>query len=525
MEVTKRRRSGLLVSGVICFCHITFLYSQFSGFWQVSDTEDLHGAGLLRIMLYAGEDEQFDTLATALRCKPVVGSAGPLKIDLDRSMCTALTCGQYQIEHSLFQFSYAYTIYDLWKTVRTRTPDGMLHATDLYTGPGACTMGGVCSEGSRLEHPGRLGAILLFLSSFLWPHVKLGLLHYFFHARIRPPTRRNGYYWLAFFGKWSFSDVLVMISLLGVLDLHVDRMKVDISNFAFSSVTASLSAQLRLEGQLAMYWFCLSVVLSLSVGVFIDQLDEREREQQQAPLRSAPDEAHGSRGGGRAGRSTCALAAAQALHTLLTVATLAVLLVALRAPLIRRIVSGSASAALRDFGVELNQSYSLLELGWLSARAGGCDYLMSGTFWVFVVVGPVLRSLSMLVLLVVPLPFNWQRSLHQASRHISVFYALEVMVVAVPLLNTTISELANGILTPKSFKLCTALNEQHGGPCLTIDVEPQAGYYLMCASVALYFVSGFDGSPTHKFIHRRFYPHDMPPPTCHDTASETFTMI
>ena len=46
--------------------------------------------------------------------------------------------------------------------------------------------------GSRLEHPGRLGAVLLFLASFIWPHVKLGLLHYFFHARIRPSTRRNG---------------------------------------------------------------------------------------------------------------------------------------------------------------------------------------------------------------------------------------------------------------------------------------------------------------------------------------------
>lgn len=464
-----------------------------------------------------------------LRCEPDRRSGkGTIDIDVDKSMCTALSCGKYRIEQPLFQFSYWYSISDLFKVNRTLTADGKLHPTDVYEGPGKCTLDGKCPKGSSIQHPGRIGAVLLFISSFLWPHVKLTLLHFFFYARVRPSTRRNGNYWLAFFGKWSFADVLVMISLLGVLDLHIDKLILDIEGVAFSTITASVSGQLRLEGQLAMYWFCLSVVFSLSIGVFVDQFEDDERQLQEQTTSSSLNVEQGqcmSRGG-LPKRTRCLLAAIQSFHTLLTAATLVVLLAALRAPLIRRVVTGSVSEALREFGVELNQSYSLLDLGWLSSRAGGMDYIMSGTFWIFVVIGPVARSVTLLVLLIVPLPLSWQRMLHQASRHVSVFYALEVMAVAVPLLNSTISGLANGLLTTSSLPQCILLNKQYGvDSCLTIDVLPQSGYYLMCAAVVLSFITGFEGSLTHKFIHSSLYPYDKPPPTCNLKENESVRSI
>jgi len=73
--------------------------------------------------------------------------------------------------------------------------------------------------------------------SFIWPHLKLLLLQLFFYLPLRPAARRNGgraasrrlrrgrvaharalragNYWLAFFGKWTLADVLVMTCLLG----------------------------------------------------------------------------------------------------------------------------------------------------------------------------------------------------------------------------------------------------------------------------------------------------------------------
>ena len=50
--------------------------------------------------------------------------------------------------------------------------------------------------------------------------------------------------------------------------------------------------------------------------------------------------------------------------------------------------------------------------------------------------------------------------------------------------------------------------------CFQINVVPGTGYKFTVAVVVLFFFCGFDGSPTHKYIHRRLYPGDDPPPTC-----------
>lgn len=60
---------------------------------------------------------------------------------------------------------------------------------------------------------------MLFIFSFIWPHLKLFLLHLFFYLPLTPSFRRNGNYWLAFFGKWTLADVLVMSCLLGLLNI------------------------------------------------------------------------------------------------------------------------------------------------------------------------------------------------------------------------------------------------------------------------------------------------------------------
>ena len=64
--------------------------------------------------------------------------------------------------------------------------------------------------------PGRPATAILVASSFIWPHVKLLLLHIMFYRTLKPVNRRNRNYWLAFFGKWTLTDVLVWCACIGV---------------------------------------------------------------------------------------------------------------------------------------------------------------------------------------------------------------------------------------------------------------------------------------------------------------------
>ena len=69
-------------------------------------------------------------------------------------------------------------------------------------------------------------------------------------------------------------------------------------------------------------------------------------------------------------------------------------------------------------------------------------------------------------------------------------------------------------MAPVDFPPCTQLIERYhtGTVCLQIDVNAGFGYWLDVAAVVVYVLSGCDGSPTHRFLHRYLYPLDEPPP-------------
>ena len=89
--------------------------------------------------------------------------------------------------------SYRYSVDELWSS------EGPKDATT-----GAAT------------HPGRTAAALIFLFSFAWPHLKLLLLQLAFFAPLSSRARRNANFWLAFFGKWSLTDVIVMCVIIAL---------------------------------------------------------------------------------------------------------------------------------------------------------------------------------------------------------------------------------------------------------------------------------------------------------------------
>merc|ERR1712232_893303 len=59
----------------------------------------------------------------------------------------------------------------------------------------------------------------------------------------------------------------------------------------------------------------------------------------------------------------------------------------------RRVVGAIPTLVHQVLGMEWTKSYSLQSLGETTGAAGGWDYLLQGTFCLFIVFGPILRSL------------------------------------------------------------------------------------------------------------------------------------
>jgi hypothetical protein len=68
----------------------------------------------------------------------------------------------------------------------------------------------------------RLAAILLFVFSGVWPHLKLVILNLTWLVARHPVRRTRLLHWLSILGKWSLADVLVVCVMVGVLNLDWD---------------------------------------------------------------------------------------------------------------------------------------------------------------------------------------------------------------------------------------------------------------------------------------------------------------
>jgi len=202
------------------------------------------------------------------------------------------------------------------------------------------------------------------------------------------------------------------------------------------------------------------------------------------------------------------------LHTTLVAIQLVLAVSALITPIFKRVVGGAIGIALRDRGIDFDASFSLSQLAWLAGQAGGPDYFMAATCFTFLVVGPLARPLTQLWLMWVPMKLHSQRILHRVSRHISIFYAFEVMLLAVPLLQLAFGPLTNHFVNPDSVSFCRELVTIYhtGDQCFEINVTPAWGYYVTAIAYVGYLISGVDGSLTHKYLHRSLYPDPETPP-------------
>jgi len=579
-------------------------------------------------------------------------------------------------EYTLLHMSYLYSVDELWSAKGPQAEDG----ADTY--------------------PGRAAAALIFIFSFVWPHVKLLLLQLAFYVRVTEPCRRNVNFWLAFGGKWSLTDVIVMCVIIALFNIPLsmplqqlwgefedtvggqceqyclgspiaprlnctllcDHLEQIVSAHVLSPQELSagqVTIDLRMRGLDAMYAFCVAVVLSLTVGILIEHLAERVKSQQAKVAASSAKEAGAGGGtavgvarsaaaaqtlwrlggleeaaltpdaaaaspaaalcegsaalsraeadaeplspsvlspsvtpldarqlatdvsgvillaaegserscsrpscegaGGEAGPAGCdgsvpmlarwrrgggggggggwrawlrgvpgerewflgvelcgRRGAVHVAYAALVLLQLCVTVGAFATPIFIRQCRGALAQGLRAHGIDFDGSYNMVQMATLAAEGGGMNYLMAGTFWIFVILGPVSRSLSLLALLVLPLSRPRLHKIHQLSRHVSAYYAYEVLLLAVPLINVAFGPMTSSLLKAGNFPLCGELQKLYPqeDTCFQINVVPGTGYKFTIAVVVVFFFCGFDGSPTHKYVHRRLFPGDNPPPTC-----------
>ena len=124
-----------------------------------------------------------------------------------------LECGGATFQEIEMHYSYWFSIYNMWTyEAYTRLPNGTkVEGTGFY--------------------PARPAAGALFGFSFVWPHLKLLFMHIAFYAPLRSNFRRNTNYWLAFWGKWSLADALVMCCVIGLFNLTIDMDMVEAYNY------------------------------------------------------------------------------------------------------------------------------------------------------------------------------------------------------------------------------------------------------------------------------------------------------
>ena len=290
---------------------------------------------------------------------------------------------------------------------------------------------------------------------------------------------------------------------------------------------SSIYLDLPVVLQRCMYAFCAAVLISVTCSVFVERLDERRHDQvdkKEAALLDVPSitdtASMGSAGttpplppppatlqGGNS--RTCARRFALG-HRLLPPLQLLLTIWMLSLPILKRKVGGNANEVLLGFEVDLDDTFNVYEVAELVGKAGGLDLCLAATFWVFVIISPLLRPTLQTCLALAPTKPRMPVLSHvnRWSRYISHYCALEVFVVVVPLLQITFRFMATDIISPMTFPLCTALADLYKqDECLTFTVELQGGYYVAVAAVVVHLFSGMEGSPVDNQIRSRLQDH------------------
>ena len=199
--------SSACVSLALVGAHITFGYAQLSDVWEdcegscgpVGGNNSRYKAGQGMAMIEAVVNVDWDAtgfLADALGLteKGICATSCPKgqahavhPSPITDTVCGAIACD----ECSLVLGNPAWASQSCRASLNT-TVNHMSYFYGISHMYKENSCGSVHQPGCDEDYPGRPAAIVIFGFSFVWPHVKLVLMHLFYYLPLEPGTRRNG---------------------------------------------------------------------------------------------------------------------------------------------------------------------------------------------------------------------------------------------------------------------------------------------------------------------------------------------
>jgi len=467
---------------------------------------------------------------------------------------TAMNCS-LQLELNKIHFSFMGMTNSFWNRDANYTSGCYVNTEDVCTG----------------TYPSRIIGLLLFVGAFLLPHVAIITIGALFFGGWRPKFRRNASYYVSSVAKCMLVANFLVMAIFGALTITAnvtvhdiitllgamrspypaghrceDKCKATIGAEQ-SDVCSSLCAFVfRLDAPLTNTKipfigrvvvssdiapvFGLGILVTLLLASYSEDLDERRSTRLVKPgllhrqgSRAARVADGMYRPGGFERRGVRAQAVEPrawrlgvAIRSLLALLHLAAVVVALALPWGNYKYGGPLGDVLRLVpGAISEEPFRLLAFTsrFFQPPSVWSQRLLAVIMLVTVVGAPIVRSVTQLALLHVPMPMRRARLLHRFSKRVTYIYGLQVFTGLYLILSVTATNLGQSLTLVLPEQLYAAFNEPYGNP-FSISFEAGQGIYSAVAAIVLAFVSAFDGSETHKYIHARLYAgEDCPPYT------------
>jgi len=265
---------------------------------------------------------------------------------------------------------------------------------------------------------------------------------------------------------------------------------------------------LRVAGMRGIYPFCAAAILSLLLGVMVDILDHRSRRRVAHASASAnrprdqnvgliaeedyalEDHAYAALSPSASRNDPTSRRCGLLLHrvlppggpdtwcqsltawfgyfVLIAASLLAAFLVYLGCTvptMERKVIGAIPEVAQNVMGISWERPYSLQSLVQVSGAEGGLDYMLMGTFALFVLVGPIVRSILCVANLILP----WTKACHEllltATNIVGAFSAWEVFAIATYMVDDLIPTVTNTIIQKQ---ICNQLSPETNS-CLMIE--------------------------------------------------------
>jgi len=168
---------------------------------------------------------------------------------------------------------------------------------------------------------------------------------------------------------------------------------------------------------------------------------------------------------------------------LTVLSTLLVVLAAVNLDTMERKVFGAGPKMLHDIlGVNWQRNYSLYSLMWTTGAHGGWDYMLMGTFGLFCVIGPILRSCLLLLVALLDRCRCPVSSLASLVGFIGSFCSWEVFAIAIVMVQMLMPSITNTIIRNQ---VCRKISDD--GSCLQVEfnILPMTFWTLVLGGVLL----------------------------------------